>query len=45
MFNKSVVFGWEILQYRNILHLAWNVQMTELGMVLFQLSFTLLYIL
>lgn len=42
MFSKSVVFGWEILKYRNILHLAWNVQTLELCMVVFQLSFTLL---
>lgn len=39
MFRKSVVFGWE-LKYRNILHLAWNVQTPELCMVVFQLAFT-----
>lgn len=35
--SKSVVFGWEILKYRNIVHVAWPVLTPEI-----QLSFTLL---
>lgn len=42
MFNNSVVFGWEILKDRNILHMAWHVLTPELCMVVVQLSFTLL---
>lgn len=45
VFSKSVMFAWEILQYRNILHVAWHALTPELCLVVFQLSFTLLLIL